>query len=36
MNVNLNVTNLFNDRHWETFGGALLRRRALISLQYHW
>jgi iron complex outermembrane receptor protein len=34
--VNLNVTNLFDDRHWETFGGALLRRRALVSLEYHW
>ncbi len=36
VSVNLNVTNLFNDKHWETFGGARLRRRALISLQYHW
>ena len=34
--VNLNVSNLFNDRHWETFGGALLKRRALVSLQYNW
>ena len=36
VSVNLNVTNLFNDRHWETFGGALLRRRALVSLRYGW
>jgi len=36
VSVILNVTNLFDDRHWETFGGALLRRRALGSLQYGW
>ena len=28
--------NLFNDRHWETFGGALIPRRALVSLQDPW
>jgi outer membrane receptor protein involved in Fe transport len=32
----LNVSNLFDDQHWETFGGALLKRRALLSLQYDW
>src|SRR5262249_55945319 len=26
VSVTLNVTNLLDDRHWETFGGALLRR----------
>jgi len=36
VSVILNVTNVFNDRHWETFGGALLRRRGLVSLQYRW
>jgi outer membrane receptor protein involved in Fe transport len=36
LSVTLNVTNLFDDRHWETFGGALLRRRALAGLQYNW
>jgi len=34
--VNVNVSNLFDDRHWETFGGALIKRRALVSLQYNW
>ena len=34
--VHLNVSNLFDDRHWETFGGALLKRRALASLRYDW
>jgi outer membrane receptor for ferrienterochelin and colicins len=36
LGVSLNVSNLLDDRHWETFGGALLRRRALVSLQYKW
>jgi iron complex outermembrane receptor protein len=36
VSVGLNVANLFNDRHWEAFGGALLGRRALVSLQYDW
>jgi outer membrane receptor protein involved in Fe transport len=36
VSVGLNVSNVFNDRHWETFGGALVKRRALLSLQYGW
>jgi outer membrane receptor protein involved in Fe transport len=36
LSVTLNVSNLFNDKHWESFGGALLRRRALVGLQYNW
>jgi outer membrane receptor for ferrienterochelin and colicins len=36
LSVGLNVSNLLDDRHWETFGGALLRRRALLSLHYNW
>jgi len=36
VSLGLNVANLFNDRHWEAFGGALLGRRALVSLQYKW
>jgi outer membrane receptor protein involved in Fe transport len=36
VSVALNVANIFDDRHWETFGGALLKRRALLSLQYDW
>ena len=36
VSMGLNVSNLFDDRHWESFGGALLRRRALLSLQYNW
>jgi outer membrane receptor protein involved in Fe transport len=34
--LTLNASNLFNDQHWESFGGALLRRRALVGLQYNW
>jgi outer membrane receptor protein involved in Fe transport len=36
VSIALNVSNVFDDRHWETFGGALLKRRALVSLQYDW
>jgi outer membrane receptor for ferrienterochelin and colicins len=36
LSVALNVSNLFGDRHWETFGGAILTRRTLVSLQYDW
>jgi iron complex outermembrane receptor protein len=36
VSVGLNVANLLNDRHWETFGGAMLGRRALVSLRYGW
>jgi outer membrane receptor protein involved in Fe transport len=36
LSAGLNISNLLNDRHWETFGGALIKRRALISLQYDW
>ena len=34
--LGLNVANLFDDKHWETFGGDILRRRALGSLQFKW
>ena len=34
ISLGLNVTNLFDNRHWESFGGSILRRRALVSLQY--
>jgi outer membrane receptor protein involved in Fe transport len=34
--VGLSVSNLFDDRHWETFGGALITRRALVSVDYRW
>jgi len=36
LSVALNISNLFDHGHWETFGGALLKRRALLSLQYDW
>jgi outer membrane receptor protein involved in Fe transport len=36
VDLSLNISNLFNDRHWESFGGALLRRRVLAGVQYHW
>jgi iron complex outermembrane receptor protein len=32
----LNVANVFDDRHWESFGGDLLGRRALVSVAYGW
>ena len=34
--VALNISNLLDDRHWESFGGSLLKRRALVSLQFGW
>jgi iron complex outermembrane receptor protein len=34
--VGLNVANLLNDKHWEAFGGDILRRRALVSLTFQW
>jgi outer membrane receptor for ferrienterochelin and colicins len=34
--LGLNVTNVFDDEHWETFGGDILRRRALTSIGYLW
>ena len=34
--VGLQVANAFDDVHWESFGGDLLRRRALTSLRYRW
>lgn len=34
--IGANVSNLFDDEHWESFGGDLLGRRALVSLQYRW
>jgi outer membrane receptor protein involved in Fe transport len=36
LSITFNVSNLFNDQHWESFGGALLKRRALVGLQYNW
>ena len=36
VSVGLNIANLFDNRHWESFGGSILRRRALLSLQYDW
>ena len=36
VSVTANVSNLFNDRHWQTFGGALMKRRLLVGLQYDW
>jgi iron complex outermembrane receptor protein len=34
--VGVDVTNLFNDVHYEIFGGDRLRRRALGSIRYAW
>ena len=32
----VNVANLLDDEHWESFGGDLLGRRALASIAYEW
>jgi outer membrane receptor protein involved in Fe transport len=34
--VGLDVANLLNNKHYEVFGGDLLRRRALVNLTYSW
>ena len=34
--LGLNVANLFDDEHWEAFGGDLLRRRALGHVTFSW
>ena len=34
--IGVNVANLLDNEHWESFGGDLLGRRALVSLQYGW
>lgn len=34
--IGLNVQNLLDDEHWESFGGDLLSRRALGSLTFRW
>lgn len=34
--VGLYVANVFDDEHWEAFGGDLLQRRALANLVYSW
>ncbi len=34
--IGINVANLFNNEHWESFGGDLLKRRALASLSFRW
>jgi outer membrane receptor protein involved in Fe transport len=34
--VRVNVANLFDERHYEMFGGDLLRRRAVVDLAVKW
>jgi len=34
--IGLNVANLFDDQHWESFGGDLLGRRALGHVAFTW
>ncbi len=34
--VGINVANVFDDKHWESFGGDILGRRALVSVGYLW
>jgi outer membrane cobalamin receptor len=32
LELGVNITNLFDKRHYQIFGGSLLHRRALLSL----
>jgi len=34
--LGLNVANLLDEEHWESFGGDLLSRRALGSVTFRW
>jgi iron complex outermembrane receptor protein len=34
--VGLNVANLFDNDHWEAFGGDLIGSRALVNVAVHW
>jgi iron complex outermembrane receptor protein len=34
--VGVNVANVFDNEHWESFGGDLLRRRALVNAIVRW
>ena len=34
--VGANISNLFDEEHWESFGGDLLERRALGSVTFSW
>ena len=36
LTLGLNVANVFDNAHWETFGGDVVRRRALLSVGYLW
>ncbi len=34
--VGVNIANLFNDNHWESFGGDIIERRALGNIEFTW
>ena len=34
--VGVSVANLFDEEHWEAFGGDILRRRALANVAFGW
>jgi outer membrane receptor protein involved in Fe transport len=34
--LGVNVSNLLDNEHWESFGGDVLGRRALGSVQFSW
>jgi outer membrane receptor protein involved in Fe transport len=36
LTAGLSVANVFDDDHWESFGGDILRRRLLVSMAYSW
>lgn len=36
ISIGVDVSNLLNDKHWESFGGDLMGARALANLRYRW
>ncbi len=34
--LGVNIANLFNDQHWESFGGDIIERRALGNIEFTW
>jgi outer membrane receptor protein involved in Fe transport len=36
MQILINVTNVFDNKHYEVFGGDILRRTALLTVSHNW
>ena len=36
ISLGLNVSNLLNEKHYESFGGDILSRRVLANVSYRW